>query len=288
MISSETISSEAISSETIPKMIFLVPYRNRENELNHFKYFMRYILEDITKNEYEIFYVYQNDSKPFNRGAIKNIGFIAIKNKYPNHYKDITLIFNDIDITPSRKNLFDYNTKRGIIKHFYGFKQTLGGIVSITGDDFENINGFPNFWGWGFEDNCLQDRAIAKKININRDNFYNYTDNIIINIDNKKTRLQTKEQIWRYNNKYTAGIKEIKNLKYHFENDMIIVMNFDTESDYRNQTYYNDYNRRKPIADVNFKPHNALNTEEQLKKNGIHITDSTKKLNNRGIGMKLL
>lgn len=281
------ISNQTILSETIPKMIFLVPYRNRENELNHFKYFMRYILQDISNSEYEIFYVHQNDRKPFNRGAIKNIGFIAIKNKYPNHYKDITLIFNDIDITPSRKNLFDYNTTRGIIKHFYGFKQTLGGIVSITGYDFENINGFPNFWGWGFEDNCLQDRAIAKKININRDNFYDYNDNIIINIDNKKTRIQTKEQVWRYNNKYTAGIKEIKNLQYDFKNDMIIVNNFDTESDYRNETYYNDYNRHRPIADAKFRPADALNNEDYLKKHGISVVNSTKTLYNRGIGMKL-
>lgn len=287
MISSEMISSETISSETIPKMIFLVPYRNRENELNHFKYFMRYILEDISNSEYEIFYVNQNDRKPFNRGAIKNIGFIAIKNKYPNHYKDITLIFNDIDTTPSRKNLFDYNTIRGIIKHFYGFNYALGGIVSITGYDFENINGFPNFWGWGFEDNCLQNRAITKKITINRDNFYNYHDNTIINIDNKKTRIQSKQQIWRYNNKNTAGIKEIKNLKYQFADDMIIVNNFDTELDFRNETFYNDYNRAQPIADAKFKPPDSLNSEAFLKKNGILVSNSSKAFNNRGIGMKL-
>ena len=151
MISSEMISSEMISSETIPKMIFLVPYRNRKNELNHFKYFMRYILEDISNNEYEIFYVNQNDRKPFNRGAIKNIGFIAIKNKYPNHYKDITLIFNDIDTTPSRKNLFDYNTIRGIIKHFYGFNYALGGILDMILKILMDL-----IFGVRFEDNCLQ------------------------------------------------------------------------------------------------------------------------------------
>ena len=39
--------------------------------------------------------------------------------------------------------------------------------------------------------------------------------------------------------------KEIQNLKYQFANDMIIVNNFNTELDYRNETFYNDYNRQK-------------------------------------------
>ena len=44
---------------------------------------MKYILEDISNEDYKIFYVKQCDNRPFNRGALKNIGFIAVKNKYP-------------------------------------------------------------------------------------------------------------------------------------------------------------------------------------------------------------
>ena len=73
----------------IPKIIFIIPYRDRYYEMEHFKVYMNYILEDIAKTDYEIFFIHQLDNRPFNRGAMKNIGFISMKNKYPNDYKNI-------------------------------------------------------------------------------------------------------------------------------------------------------------------------------------------------------
>ena len=36
-----------------------------------------------------------------------------MKNKYPNDYKNITFVFNDIDTTPVEKNKFNYETQIG-------------------------------------------------------------------------------------------------------------------------------------------------------------------------------
>ena len=91
----------------IPERIFIVPYRDREA-------FKNILIEKLStylefENNWEIYFSHQNDTRPFNRGATKNIGFLAMKKKYPNHYKDITFIFHDVDTYPKEKGLIDYN-----------------------------------------------------------------------------------------------------------------------------------------------------------------------------------
>ncbi len=112
-------------SVIIPKYIFLIPYRNREPQKTHFSIYMNYIMEDYDNSNYEIYFCYQNDERPFNRGAIKNIGFIAMKEKYPEHYKNITFIFNDIDT-------IDANDSKHV---FY-----KSGIVNTVSRYLENIS----------------------------------------------------------------------------------------------------------------------------------------------------
>lgn len=160
-----------------PSRVFIVPYRNRIQHKFFFSKQMSFILENGEKGEkgekedFEIHFVHQMDSRPFNRGAMKNIGFLAIKQKYPDHYKDITFIFNDVDTLPFHK-IFDYQTILGTVKHYYGFETALGGIVVIKGQDFEKVNGYPNYWGWGLEDACLQNRCLHFKVKIDRTTFF--------------------------------------------------------------------------------------------------------------------
>lgn len=207
----------------IPKFIFIVPYRDREAQKNMFSRMMDYILEDVKSSDYEIYYSHQKDKRSFNRGAMKNLGFLHIKEKYPQHYKDITFVFNDVDTLPGIKNLWDYNTKHRQVKHFYGYKFALGGIVSITGSDFEKINGYPNFWGWGFEDNELNYRCLANNIIINRDIFYDYGHNDILQFNNTIERKIDNKGLHKYKkDNGMNGIRTITNIK---KNELLISKN---------------------------------------------------------------
>jgi len=195
----------------IPEYIFIVPYRDREQHKHFFINYMKTILEDITN--YIILFCHQNDDKHFNRGAMKNMGFIFAKEQFPNHYKQISLIFNDIDTIPYKKGLLNYSTTRGMVKHFYGFKQALGGIISLNGEDFENVNGFPNFWGWGCEDNTLHDRCIKQGLYISRKEFYDIGDHNILHIFDGFDKIFSKQTPYKSkNDDGTDGIKTITNI----------------------------------------------------------------------------
>ena len=211
---------------TIPKMVFIVPYRNRESHLRVFINHMSKLLEDVPKTDYELYIVHQDDTRAFNRGAIKNIGFLYVKSKYPNDYLRMTLVFNDVDTMPEHKNHIDYRTRHGVIKHFCGFTYTLGGIVSITGADFERINGYPNFWAWGFEDNTLYQRAIRSKIHVDRSNFCDfYLDKKLTNfisLSSGVTRTVNKNEYVRYMNYTREGVQSLQNIKIDLDNREVL------------------------------------------------------------------
>ena len=199
--------------------VFIVPYRDREQHKHFFDRHMKYILEDYDPSSYDIIFSHQHNDLPFNRGAMKNIGFLYAKEKYPN-YKDINFIFNDIDTLPYRKGLLNYNVMPNEIKHYYGFNFALGGIFSIKGSDFEKIDGFPNLWYWGYEDNEVNDRAIKQNITINRDNFYPIFNSNILHIldqNSKKISLRTKTLYEEKNLK--DGLSTLKHMNYQFNND---------------------------------------------------------------------
>ena len=268
----------------IPKRIFIVPYRNRVQHKFFFSKYMSFILED--KNDYEIFFSHQCDARTFNRGAVKNIGFIAARNKYPEHYKDITFIFNDVDTIPFNK-IFDYETTHGVVKHYYGFKYALGGIVVMKGADFEITNGFPCFWGWGMEDNVLQKRCDRLGIKVDRSVFYNIGSPEILQLFDGISRIISKKDPWR--GEYDDGIDgliTISQLKYSIDeksdnpNDNIFAIHnknikvvniktFLTRIPFGEEEYYN-YDLREPKRKI-------INPDKikETKKSVVTTTDWT-------------
>jgi len=244
----------------IPKRVFIVPYRNRIQHKFFFSKYMSFILEN--DEDYEIYFTHQCDARTFNRGAVKDIGFIAIRNKYPEHYKDITFIFNDVDTIPFAK-IFDYETTHGVVKHYYGFKYALGGIVVMKGSDFEKTNGFPCFWGWGMEDNALQKRCDAVGLRIDRSIFYNIGSPEILQLFDGISRIISKKDPWRgENDNGVDGLRTITQLKYTIDeksenpndnmftvhNDKIMFVNittFLTHVQFGSEEYYN-YDLREP------------------------------------------
>jgi len=243
----------------VPKIVFIVPYRNRISHKFFFSQYMSYLVEGTN---YEIYFSHQFDERPFNRGAIKNIGFLGVKSKYPNDYKDITFVFNDIDTIPFDK-IFNYETEKGTVKHFYGFEYALGGIVAIQGEDFEKINGFPNFWGWGMEDTVLQKRCEKNNLVIDRSQFFKIGSQEVLHLFDGVSRIiNKKETIHGKNISPLDGIKTIHKLKYSidhesacdldnihvFPNDKIFMINiqhFLCSASFENEQFH-EYDLREP------------------------------------------
>ena len=229
-------------SEKIPKRIIIVPYRDREKHKEQFLERMNdYLKED---DDWELYFSHQCDRRPFNRGASRNIGFLAMKVKYPNHYKDISFIFQDVDTLPVINGYFPYDTKDGVVAHYYGFDFALGGIVVIKGKDFEKIKGYPNFWGWGFEDNNLYKKCIINDLLVDRSIFIENKnredrDKYITRLDNDETkRLLTKEEVYRQAENNIDDITDLKNVTFTINNQFINITSFEPKVPHTDRRYY--------------------------------------------------
>jgi len=244
----------------IPKIVFIVPYRNRPQHKFFFSNYLTTIMEG--NNDYEVYFSHQCDARSFNRGATKNIGFLAIKNKYPDNYRDITFVFNDIDTIPFAP-IFDFETVPGIVKHFYGFKYALGGIVALKGSDFEATNGYPNYWGWGMEDNVLQNRCEKIGLKIDRSQFFPIGNPNILHLFDGVSRIINRKDPWRAtHDDGLDGLRTIHKLDYaistessnaldniHVVNsDKVFIINistFMTANRFEHDNYYK-YDLREP------------------------------------------
>jgi hypothetical protein len=226
--------NSASKDKNVPKIVFIIPYRNREQHFQFFHRQMAYVLKNTYPTTYRILFIHQCDNRTFNRGAMKNIGFIYLRNTYPRDYRSITMVFNDIDTMPFTPEFIDYTTKQGIVKHFYGFIFALGGIVSITGGDFEKVGGFPNFWAWGYEDNMLNKRVLNAGLTIDRSEFYPIRSENILHLGDSIYRTVNRSEFERFNTNTNEGYYSIHQLTYMEES----IHNENIESSFINVSHF--------------------------------------------------
>ncbi len=164
------------------KLGIVVPYRNREQHLSQFvPHLSAYFARDKLDKEinYQVVIVEQANEKPFNRGALLNIGFLLLENEadyvcfHDIDYLPIWADYSPVDcptvivwygaetrpIAPGRsKNVVTHNLAK-----FYG------GVVLVDNENIRKVNGHPNdYWGWGYEDTDFQGRFDSIDVNWRR------------------------------------------------------------------------------------------------------------------------
>lgn len=141
------------------KLGVIVPYRNREEQLELFQDIITKFLDKTLTCPYVIIVVDQIDKKEFNRGKLLNIGFKEAKEQDCDY-----VIFHDVDMLPIEGDYSYSNKPLQIANNFVpdgDFTRVIqrnyfGGATLFPVEDFEKINGYSNkYKGWGFEDDDL-------------------------------------------------------------------------------------------------------------------------------------
>jgi hypothetical protein len=171
----------------------------------------------------------------------------------------------------------NFHTEFGIIKHFYGFQFALGGIFSIRGADFERINGFPNYWAWGGEDNLIHERAKQYGLIIDRSNFYTIGSMNILQFADGLKRLICRDELATSimpNN--VDGLSKITGLNYiiYNESHMIDVDRFETYISYL-QLQFEEQTLDK-ISKIRVSPLSAIRNIKELNSN--YVVDTNKRV----------
>jgi hypothetical protein len=161
-----------LSAEKWLKIV--VPYRDRDAQLRRFLPHVRQYFAANGDIRYRIVIVEQEDGLPFNRGAIKNVGFLL------SGEAEYTC-FHDVDYLPVSADYSWADVPTGLVwfgaesipissspdTHYIrpDMPNFFGGAILIPNHVFERVDGYSNdYWGWGYEDTDLMLRFKAARI----------------------------------------------------------------------------------------------------------------------------
>lgn len=136
-------------SHDVPTIV--IPHRNRQSHL-------RCVLARFA--EFPVIVVEQADDKPFNRGALLNIGYVRARACGASR-----VVLHDCDLVPDDTLLAMYQEPwpKPVVhfgarfRRYNNSARYFGGVHGFVGGSFP---GYPNhFWGWGGEDDALRKRV---------------------------------------------------------------------------------------------------------------------------------
>jgi hypothetical protein len=115
--------------------------------------------------------VEQADTRPFNRGALLNAGFMLAADNAD------YVCMHDVDLLPIWADYAWPDVPARLALHGLGKQHRyfyFGGATAVSVADFRALNGFSNgYWGWGYEDYDLRLRILASGLGIEaRDGLY--------------------------------------------------------------------------------------------------------------------
>ncbi|XP_029468031.1 beta-1,4-galactosyltransferase 1-like [Rhinatrema bivittatum] len=156
----------------LQKVAVIIPFRNRDVHLKYWLYYLHPILQR-QQLDYGVYVINQDGEETFNRAKLMNVGFAeALKD-----YDYDCFVFSDVDLIPmDDRNIYKcYLQPRHIAVSTdkFGFKlpykQSFGGVIALSKDQFQEINGFSNnYWGWGGEDDDIYKRIISRHMSLSR------------------------------------------------------------------------------------------------------------------------
>lgn len=154
----------------------VVPFWEREHHLAQLRVSMRAHMRIHHPSLHYVIVVSEpeDDAKPFNRGMMKNIGFLEAEKVGCTH-----CAFHDVDMLPMTKGC-DYSAPEVPARLASQFVTTdlsekprnawrffFGGVVIMKNKHFRAANGYSNeYWGWGAEDEDLRWRLLKANIGL--------------------------------------------------------------------------------------------------------------------------